>query len=73
LRLPLGPAFYAGPMAVDAGGAALLVGDRGSSLFFRRVSKGRVTASVDVEQLVAGNRKLAGAVGYDVLLVCMER
>lgn len=50
IRLPLGASFYAGPLAVDPSGAALLTGDRGPDLFFRRVEAGKVTASFDMDK-----------------------
>lgn len=65
-RLPTGSSFYAGPLAVEPGGAALLTGDRGAALFFARVERGRPAGAFVVED--ASGVGIAPLAGGDVLL-----
>ncbi len=69
-REPLGPSFYAGPMGVDGAGAALLVGDRGPSLFYRRVLGGKLAGSFDLPE--ASGLGVAAS-GAEVLIVGQSR
>lgn len=71
-RKPLGRSYFAGPLAVDASGAALLIGNRGPDFFVYRVAEGRLERHLDLPLYRATGYGVA-TLGDDIVFVGYSR